>query len=278
MISILILTKNEQQDLPGCLESVAWSDDIHIFDSMSTDDTLEIARRYGAIITQRDYGDNKLAFGGNEAGHRNWGLRNIPFKHPWVLQLDADERATGDLYKEIERVLPENRHAAYRIRRRDFMMGTWLKHVQASPFYLRLFQPDKVQYERLINPVSIIDGSIGELNSYFNHYPFSKGFSHWLEKHNQYSTLEARQIINNRNHHKSFSIVKAFFAADFHERRFHQKELFYHMPARPLFKFMLLYIGKLGFLDGRAGLTYSTLQSIYEFMIVIKVKELKSNI
>ena len=81
MISILIVTKNEQQDLPGCLDSVSWSDDIHIYDSMSTDNTIEIAERFGAKITQRSYGNNKLAFGGDEAAHRNWGLKNIPFKY-----------------------------------------------------------------------------------------------------------------------------------------------------------------------------------------------------
>lgn len=277
MISILILTKNEEQDLPGCLDSVSWSDDIHVYDSMSTDNTIEIAKQYGAKVTQRDYGESKLAFGGDEANHRNWGLKNIPFKYPWVLQLDADELATEELHKEIASVLQNSEHGAFRIRRRDFLMGTWLKHVQASPFYLRLFRPEKLHYERLINPVSVVDGTIGELNSYFDHYPFSKGFTHWLEKHNKYSSLEARQIVNNRKTNVDFSVLKAFFEKDFHQRRFHQKELFYRLPFRPLIKFFILYIAKLGFLDGRAGFTYSSLQSIYEYMIILKTREIQQN-
>jgi glycosyltransferase involved in cell wall biosynthesis len=276
MISILILTKNEQQDLPGCLESVSWSDDIHVYDSMSTDDTVVIAERFGVMVTQREYVDSKLAFGGNEGAHRNWGLDNISFKYPWVLQLDADERATPNLHSEIESTLPGSLHSAYRIQRRDFLMDQWLRHVQASPFYLRLFRPEKLRYERLINPISIVDGSVGQLKSYFNHFPFSKGITYWLEKHNHYSTLESHQIIMDRNARKTFNWLKAFTASDFHERRSHQKELFYRLPARPLLKFALLYFGKLGFLDGRAGLTYSLLQSFYELMIVLKVRELES--
>lgn len=275
-ISILILTKNEQQDLPGCLESVAWSDDIHVYDSMSTDETVSIAERFGAKVTQRGYEGSRLAFGGDESAHRNWGLKNIAFKYPWVLQLDADERATPELLHEIDTVLPDSLLAACRIQRRDFFLSQWLRHVQASPYYLRLFRPEKLRYERLINPISIVDGEVGELKSYFDHYPFSKGISHWIEKHNHYSTLEARQILNNRMSHANFSVIRAFTERDFHERRFHQKELFYRLPLRPLIKFLLLYIIKRGFLDGRAGLTYAVLQSIYEYFIVLKTRELEA--
>jgi hypothetical protein len=82
--------------------------------------------------------------------------------------------------------------------------------------------------------------------------------------------------MKNRSANRDFSLKQAFFAQDFNERRFHQKELFYRMPARPLFKFLLLYLGKRGFLDGSAGFQYAVLQSIYEFMIVLKTKELSS--
>jgi hypothetical protein len=97
--------------------------------------------------------------------------------------------------------------------------------------------------------------------------------THWLQRHNSYSTLESRQITANRATNKAFSISAAFLAADFNERRFHQKELFYRLPFRPLAKFLLLYIAKGGFLDGRAGFTYAALQSFYEYMIVLKTRE-----
>ena len=94
--------------------------------------------------------------------------------------------------------------------------------------------------------------------------------------HNGYSRFEAQQIVANRAKDGTFSFAKAFTAKDFHERRYHQKELFYRLPLRPVIKFLLLYIGKRGFLDGRAGLTYAMLQSIYEYFIVLKTRELEA--
>lgn len=267
-ISILILTKNEQQDLPGCLESVAWSDDIHVYDSMSTDDTVAIAEKFSAKVTKRPFD--------NWSSHQNWGLQNIPFKYDWVFYIDADERMTPELVEAICEVATENNpHVAYRVQRRDFFLETWLKHVQTSPFYLRLFRPERMRYERLVNPVSIPDGSVGQVSGYLNHFPFSKGVGHWIDRHNSYSRFEAQQIIDNRKNGEKFSLLKAFKAADFHERRYHQKELFYRLPFRPLIKFLLLYIGKRGFLDGKAGFTYAVLQAIYEYFIVLKVRELE---
>jgi glycosyltransferase involved in cell wall biosynthesis len=264
------LTKNEEQDLPGCLASVAWSDDIHVYDSMSTDSTVAIAEKAGAIVTRRPFD--------NWAAHQNWGLSNVPFKHPWVFYIDADERMTPELVDEIKKAVnTASEYVAYRVQRRDFFEGTWLKHVQASPFYMRLFRPEKMRYERLVNPISLADGPVGEVAGYLDHFPFSKGIGHWLERHNSYSKFEAEQIMSNRQGREGFSILKAFTAKDFHVRRFHQKELFYRIPLRPFVKFILLYIFKLGFLDGAAGLRYSVLQSIYEYMIVIKVSELERN-
>ena len=269
-ISVLILTKNEQQDLPGCLASVAWSDDIHLYDSMSTDATVEIAEKAGAKITRRPFD--------NWASHQNWGLQNIQFKHSWVFYIDADERMTPELIAAVKQAVQQpGDSVAFRLQRRDFFMGTWLKHVQASPFYMRLFRPEKMRYERLVNPISLADGPVGEVSGYLDHFPFSKGVGYWLERHNSYSTFEAKQIMQNRQANAKFSLIKAFTAKDFHEKRFHQKELFYRLPLRPFIKFLLLYIGKRGFLDGKAGLRYAILQSIYEYMIVLKVKELEQS-
>src|SRR6202521_1486645 len=134
MISVLILTKNEEQDLPACLASVGWCDDIHVYDSCSVDRTLEIAQAAHAQTTQRRFDDWSC--------HQNWGLANIPFRHPWVLYIDADERVTAALAASIQQAVrnPGDK-VAFRIQRRDFWGDRWLKHVQASSFYLRLFRP-----------------------------------------------------------------------------------------------------------------------------------------
>lgn len=270
MISILVLTKNEERDLPGCLESVAWSDDIHVYDSMSTDRTVEIAESFGAKVTKRPFD--------NWAAHQNWGLQNITFKYPWVFYIDADERMTQELHDAIlEATRNPGNSIAFRIQRRDFFLGTWLKHVQTSPFYIRLFRPERIRYERLVNPLTIPDGPVGQVTGYLDHFPFSKGISHWLDRHNSYSTFEAQQIVENRRNNSGFSFWKALFERDFNARRFHQKEIFYRLPGRPIVKFLLLYLGKRGFLDGRAGLTYAILQSIYEYMIVLKTREMENN-
>src|SRR5271170_6761204 len=190
MISVLILTKNEEQDLPGCLASVQWSDDIHVYDSYSTDRTVEIARALGARVTQRHFDD--------WSSHQNWGLANLGFRYPWVLYIDADERVSPELAASVrEAVQNPGDKVAFRIRRRDFWGDRWLKHVQASAHYLRLFRPEKMRYERLAHPVSIPDGPVGELAGYLDHYPFSKGMAPWLNRHNSYSSLEAQQIVRN---------------------------------------------------------------------------------
>ena len=195
-----------------------------------------------------------------------------------MFYIDADERMSQRLVDSVaSAVRSPGEHVAFRVRRRDFFMGTWLRHVQTSPFYLRLFRPDKMRYERLVNPVSIPDGPVGSVAGYLEHFPFSKGIGQWFERHNAYSTFEATQIIGNRQGQVRFSLAKAFTARDFHERRYHQKELFYRAPFRPVLKFLLLYVAKGGFLDGRAGFRYAILQSIYEYMIVLKVRELTAN-
>jgi glycosyltransferase involved in cell wall biosynthesis len=269
MVSILVLTKNEEQDLPGCLESVAWSSDVVVYDSCSTDRTKEIAESAGARVIQRPFD--------NWAAHQNWGLRQIAFRNPWLFYIDADERLTPEAAAELQAIArsADPGSVAYRIRRRDFFQGRQLRYVQTSSFYIRFFRPEFVHYERLVNPVTVVDGSVGDLQCPLDHYPFSKGLSHWFARHNSYSTFEAQQILRNRVTQQPFSLTAAFFERDYNLRRFHQKELFYRLPGRPLIKFILLYLLKRGFLDGRPGFTYALLQSIYEAMILLKVHELE---
>src|SRR6202035_2393538 len=129
MISVLILTKNEEQDLTDCLKSVHWSEDIHVLDSYSTDRTVEIAQVAGTHVSQRHFD--------NWASHQNWGLANLPFLGRWVLYLDADERVSPELAASIQQAVrnPGDK-AAFRVHRRDFWGKQWLKHVQTSSSYL----------------------------------------------------------------------------------------------------------------------------------------------
>ena len=267
--SVLVLTKNEEQDLPGCLASVAWSDDVHVFDSFSTDATVSIAEGLGAQVSQRVFD--------NYAAHKNAALDRTNFRYPWVLLMDADERCTPALAREIQRIAAADdpEFAAYRMRRRDFFEGRWLRHSQISPWYIRLVRPQLARFTREVNEVLEIAGRVAELDSYLDHYPFSKGIGHWLRKHDVYSTMEARLIVEGGGlEHPSLST--ALWGRDFHERRLHQKALFYRLPGRPLLKWLYMVAGRGAFLDGRPGLTYACLQAIYEYVIVLKTRELRA--
>ena len=251
-ISILILTKNEQQDLPDCLASAAWSDDVHVLDSESTDMTVALAEKAGAIVLVRPFD--------GYASQRNFGLK-LPYKHDWILILDADERITPELAAEMlafVKAAPLN-VAAARMRRRDIWWGRWLKHAQISPFYVRLVRAGRAHYEREINEVLVVDGDIIDFTQPFDHYPFSKGLDHWISKHNTYSRMEAEVIANGALIKPSWRI--AILGNDFSERRVHQKAIFYGLPARPFIKFIYMLLARRAFLDGWPGIRYAVLQA-----------------
>ena len=267
MISVLILTKNEAADLPGALASVAWSDDVHVLDSYSTDATVAIAEAAGARVTQRVFD--------NYATHRNFGFA-LPFQHPWLLILDADERPTPALAAEMQRVVQTATAdiSGFRLRRRDFLFGTWLKHAQLSPLYIRLVRPERSRYTREINEVLEVEGTIADLAEPLDHFPFSKGVAHWVDKHNRYSSMEA-QLIHAQAGLRNPSLRTALRDPDFHTRRLHQKALFYKLPGRPLIKWVYMMVVRGAVLDGPAGWTYATLASFYEYLIVVKTAELR---
>lgn len=268
MISVLILTRNEEQDLPGCLESVAWSDDIHVFDSFSTDRTAEIARTAGAHVTQR-------VFDGY-ASQRNAALRTLPFRHEWLLMLDADERPTPALVEELRRAVeqPIAGVNAYRIPIAYFFLdGSRLRHAQTTQLFLRLVRHKTVRFEREINEVLKVEGDTGDLRNEIDHFPFSKGLDHWVQKHNVYSTMEA-ELIASGQFLESASLKSALFGGTFHERRVARKALFYRMPARPLIKWLYMMFVQGAILDGVPGIRYANLLTVYEYLIVLKTREL----
>ncbi len=265
MISVLILTQNEELDLPGCLDAIAWCDDIHILDSTSTDRTVEIARERGATVTVRAFD--------NYAAQRNAGL-DLPFRYPWVLVLDADERPTPELAQEMQQAVAQAPLAvdAFSIRRRDYLWGTWLKHAQMTPFYIRLLRVGKACYTREINEVVEVDGAVVRLNAPLDHFPFSKGLAHWVSRHNSYSTREAGLLAQGTAIQRA-SLRQALFGKDFHQRRVAQKAIFYRMPFRPLIKWVYLILIRGAILDGRAGIMFATLMSYYEYLIELKRRE-----
>lgn len=267
MISVLILTLNEEVNLPRCLESVSWSDDIVVFDSYSNDRTLEIANAASVRVIQRKFD--------NWASHQNWALKNIEFKYPWVYYSDADEVVTKELREEMLAISNDSdvKNVAYWVRYRNYFWGKWIKHCGIYPVWLlRFFQPDKIKWKRLVNPDPIIDGPEGRLIGHFEHYSFNKGLTAWFIKHSVYAEQEAYENLRELKE-SSVDFIGLISVLSPPRRRKALKELSFRLPLRPVFRFIYMYIFRLGFLDGRAGLTYCCLLSIYEYMIVLNMKE-----
>ena len=265
-VSILILTLNEESNLPDCLRSVAWSDDIVVLDSISTDRTVELAEAHGARVIRRRFD--------NWAAHQNWALENISFRHPWVFYLDADERMTDELKDELLAIArgaarPE---VAFYCGRQNMLMNRWIKHAMPPGMIMRFFRPPHVRFERLVNPVPVIDGSHGYLKGMLVHYNFSKGITEWIEKHNRYSAFEAMEGMKLLRHEAG--LQPTVFSRDPALRRRALKNLSFRLPCRPFLKFLYMYGWKGGWLDGRAGFAYCMLQAFYEYMIVLKMREL----
>lgn len=265
-VSIIILTLNEEINLSDCLVSVSWSDDIVVFDSYSFDRTVEIAKQAGARVVQRRFD--------NYAAQRNAALA-LDFKYTWILMIDADERVTPELRDEIENTLRvvDDGTNLFRVRRKDMFCGRWLKHSSGYPTWFgRLFRAGHVRVEREINEEYHTNGNIGYLQEHLLHFPFNKGIAHWFERHNQYSTMEAMLAAGREGEGiKANELVSKDPAI----RRKNLKKLAYKIPGRPLLAFVYLYFFRLGFLDGRAGLTYCFLRFVYETMIDLKIRELR---
>jgi len=267
MISVLVLTGNEAADLPGCLASVSWSDDLHVFDSMSTDATVAVAEAAGATVLRHPFR--------GYAAQRNAALATCRFRHEWILVLDADERLPAEAVEPLLRCVCSAGPGvgAFRLRRRDHFEGRWLRHAQLSPYYLRLLRRGRVSYHREVNEVAIVAGEVADSGVDFDHYPFSKGVGHWLKRHVRYAAMEADRLLEERSAALPFSWRKALTAADVHERRYHQKGIFYRLPCRPLLKWTYLVVVRRAFLDGLPGLRYAWLQTVYESMIDFHVRE-----
>jgi len=274
-VSILIQTLNEEQNLPGLLDSLEGFDDVVVLDSLSTDATKRIAEERGCRWFER-------AFDGR-GPHQTWAMQNIDFEYRWVFYLDADERMTPELRAEIEAVAAKWEQgscdtstdpAAYYCGRRNIFRGKWIKHAMPPGNIMRFFQPQHIRFERLANPTPIVEGKVGYLKSHFIHYNFSKGIREWFDRHNRYSSYEASE---NLRALETYPVrLRNIFSGDRNTRRLELKNISFRMPFRPFFKFLYMYIFGLGFLDGRAGLTYCTLQAIYEYLIVLKVRELRN--
>ena len=268
-ISILILTFNEEKNLPACLKAIAWCDDIVVVDSFSDDRTVEIAENLGVHVYQRQFD--------NFASQRNFALANCKFKHEWVFHLDADEIITDELKSEMEREIENAKVEAFRVPSKMIMFGKWLRFSGMYPAYqVRLGRVGVLRFKQVGHGQrEDMDASrVGTLKNPYLHYSFSRGFEDWFTKHNYYSTLEAVEGLKivEKN---SIDWGGMLSIGEPTRRRRALKDVAVRLPFRPMLRFLYIYILRRGFLDGTAGFTYCLLISIYDYMITLKMKELR---
>ncbi len=281
-VSVLIPAKNEEQNLPACLESVARADEVFVVDSQSSDRTVEIAQQYGAEVVQ-------FHFNGHWPKKKNWSIQNLPFRNEWILIVDCDERITPELWDEIATAISQPNHAGYYLNRRVFFLGTWIRHGGKYPDWnLRLFKHQEGYYENLktegvrntgdneVHEHVVIssDAKVGYLKNDMIHEDFRDMF-HWIERHNRYSNWEAKVYYNLLTRQGDGHTIGASLFGDAVQRKRFLKKIWVRLPFKPFLRFILFYFIRLGFLDGRAGYIYGRLLSQYEYHIGIKLYELK---
>ena len=277
-VSVIVPVKNEERNIAACLESVAWAAEVWVVDSRSTDRTIEIAHRYTDKIAQFDYR-------GGYPKKKNWALANLPFAHEWVLIVDCDERVTPELQAEIRRVLSDPAADGYYLNRKLIFLGRWIKHCGWYPSWnLRLFRHRLGRYERLetedvehagdveAHEHVVLEGKADYLKHDLLHEDF-KSVYHFVERHNRYSNWDARVYYNLAQGVRASSSIGASLLGSPLERKRLVKRLWVRFPARPLLRFIYMYVLRLGFLDGRPGLIFCTLMSMHEAVISAKLYE-----
>jgi glycosyltransferase involved in cell wall biosynthesis len=276
-VSVVVPIKNEAENLPRCLESVRWADEIFVVDSGSTDDSAAVAERFGAKLVQFD-------FNGTWPKKKNWALQTLPFRNEWVLILDADEVLPPAAGAEMATAISQaGATCGYWINRRFFFLGRWLRHSYYPNWNLRLFRHSLGRYERLteaetksgdneVHEHVIVQGPTARLRCEMDHYAFPS-VDVFIEKHNRYSNWEARVAVDGLLPQSAQGISNRRV-----ERRRRLKLLSQRLPFRPLLRFLYIFVWQKGFLDGRDGYYFARLHATYEFLCVVKTYELRKQI
>jgi len=272
-VSVIVPIKNEAANLPRCLASVKWADEILVVDSASTDGSIAIALQHGAKVVQ-------FEFNGTWPKKKNWALENLQFRNEWVFVLDADEVLPPEAETEFAQAIADGGDiAGYWINRRFMFMGRWLRHAYYPNWNLRLFRHALGRYEKLTDAPTnsgdnevhehvLLNGGAAKLKVEIDHYAFPS-IDIFVEKHNRYSNWEARVAADTLLDSSSKKISSRTV-----DQRRKLKTLSQHLPFRPLLRFLYVYLWQKGFLDGAEGYYFARLHGFYEFLSVAKTREL----
>jgi glycosyltransferase involved in cell wall biosynthesis len=271
-IAVVVLTLNEERNLPACLDSVAgWAAQIFVVDSGSTDRTQQMAQTRGAVTATHAFETH--------ARQWRWALANLPLHCEWVLALDADQRATAELRTAIDRLVsqPGAIEGAF-VCRRQIFRGKWIRFGGYYPKYLlKLFRRSCVSIDdadlvdhhfSVAGPTTKLAGDLIEDNQN------EASISVWTEKHIRYAALQARQ---ERLHDGPRLSVSAVFGPP-DRRTAYLKQLWRGLPlyVRPCLYVVYRYVLRLGFLDGKQGFIFHVLQGFwYRLLVDINLDELE---
>jgi len=271
-IAVVILTYNEETNLSACLAAVRWADDLLVVDSGSQDGTLAIAQTYGARILVHQAQPFLIS------AQRNYALEAGGITTEWVLFIDADEIVTDALRNELQQAIaaaPTNL-IGYRLAPKFMFLGSWLRYCQAYPvWHDRLLRNGHLRFTggvwESFDLTEQTNVTIGYLQEPYLHHSVNKGIGDWLTKHSRYATAEALDILATLG----YPVDDPLYTQRTVRKRALRNLAAFFWPLRPLLRFLVMYIGQRGFLDGVPGLLYSLMIASYEFVIVLKVIELR---
>lgn len=256
-VSAMVFTLDEEVNLPFCLESLKAFEDVIVVDSFSTDSTKKIAEKQGARFFQHAF----TGFG----DQRNWAMDHTAPRHDWVLILDADERVPEALAREIAAAVASAGPdvAAFRLKRRFFMWGKWLRYSSLYPnWVVRLVRRDRVRYiNRGHAETQSVNGRIVALREDLMDEN-KKPLSHWFERQARYAEKEAAFEL------QPDQGSARFFSIDPLKRRAALKRITRGLPLRPFLYFFYAYVVRGGFLDGVEGWRFCRMKASYQAMIV----------
>lgn len=262
--SVIILTYNSAASLPATLSSLAGlTDDLHVIDSGSTDDTLAIAASFGAAIKTHAFE--------NYGAQRNWAMDNIDCLHGWQLHLDADERLSSGLSEEIRSIPEACSYNGFFVPRYVGFLGRVLRHNLAPTWHMRLFRHKLGRCEdREYDQHFLCSGATARLrNEMIDDVRMS--LTEWTARHNRWSDAEVREISSASAQGR----VRARVLGNPIERKRSMRSLYDRCPwfLRALMLFSVRYFGG-GFLDGKEGLIFCVLQTFwFRFLIDAKLYE-----
>jgi glycosyltransferase involved in cell wall biosynthesis len=260
-VTVIILTLNEEKNLPNAIKSVqSWAAGVFVVDSCSVDRTVDVALEHGVNIVQRhftNYGDQW-----------NWAIDRLPIKTPWVLKLDADEKVSPELREEMRRLLASDPvENAFIIPIHIWFMG---KRMHVKIWSARLWRMGKAQFSKvLVNEHLIVDGATRRLQCGIEHID-RHGLYYWHEKQNRYSTMEAIMRVKG----ESLAAKASIFGSSL-ERRMFFKKIFYLIPFRYQLKWVDEALRRRALLDGALGLSYIRLRIEHYRMTELKVREMR---